>query len=515
MKKVVSGNELKEKMKEAVDLLCDTVKTTLGPKGSNSIIDHSSFSPFITNDGVTIACNIESDDEIVNTILELAKESSIKTNEKVGDGTTTTLVLLQSIFTLGMQSIENGMNPIILKRKLDEIRDNLILDIKKLSSIPSDKQLLHIASLSANSKEIGKVIFDAYQKTENKEAITIMDSNKEETEVIYKKGYVMDSILASPYFLKNKKELKLSNAFVLLSNAYLSDIEDIASVINECISKKRSLVLIAEEYATEFIEQLVSLHLNDTLSVCLLKTPEYGQNKFYLLEDLSILTSAKIMNASEDDPLHCLGCISEVKIDFEQTIFSFKANKKIENRMEELKGYMSNSSFDNEFLQKRIAMFQSGLVEIHVGAKTQTECRELKMRYDDALCAIASSKEGIVPGCGILLYKLAENFGNYEEVELIMKQSLKTPFYQIMYNAGLNGNSIIEEIKKERYSKVYNVISDNYEDICDTEVIDPTEVVVNSITNAISIAGMLLTTTSLVLNECQNNMNKISEYNEL
>lgn len=513
MKKVVSGNELKEKMKEAVNLLCDTVKSTLGPKGCNSIIDHSSFSPFITNDGVTIASNIESDDEVVNTILTLAKESSVKTNEKVGDGTTTTLVLLQSIFTLGMKSIENGMNPIFLKRQLDEMRDRIVLEIKKSSRLPSEEELLHIASLSANSKEIGKIIFDAYKYTGSKEAITIIETNQEETKLIYKKGYIIDSILASPYFLRNKQELTLSNSYVLLLNAYLDDIDVIADILNECLSKKRSLLLIAEDYSAEFIQQIVSLYLSDSLSICLLKTPEYGQNKLDIVEDLSILTSAKIIDTTDNITLDCIGHTSEVKINSEQTLFSFTSNKKIENRIKELEG--APSSFENEFVQKRISMFQNGLVEIHVGAKTQTECRELKMRYDDALCAIASSKNGVVPGSGLLLYKLSQNLEDNNEVESIIKETLKAPFYQIMYNAGVDGNKIIEEIKKEKYKRIYNVITDYYEDIDHTEVIDPAEVVINSVTNAISIAGMLLTTTSLVINEYQNNLNKISEYNEI
>ena len=232
MKKVVSGNVLKEKMIEAIDLLCDTVKVTLGPKGNNVIIDHSNFSPFITNDGVTIAENIESDDEITNTILELAKEASIKTNEIVGDGTTTTLVLLQSIFKEGLKVINEGVSPIILKQEIDESLNKIIELLKSKSRKPTNNDLLNISTISSNDKKIGKLIYEAYLKTQNKDAIKIIETNDIDCSLNFIKGYNFETVIASPYYFNEFKEINITNCKILIIDKTLEGIEEVANVLN-------------------------------------------------------------------------------------------------------------------------------------------------------------------------------------------------------------------------------------------------------------------------------------------
>lgn len=510
MKKVVTNKELQDKIDEAIELLCGTVKKTLGPKGNNIIIDHSSFSPFITNDGVTIARNIESDDEITNTILELAKESSIKTDDKVGDGTTTTLVLLESIYKNGRKAIEKGINPILLKKEIDKFLPTLIEKIKKKSYLPEKKDLKRIAKISSNSEEIGNIVSEVFDKIKTKNSITLSESQNEKTEVIYKHGYILETLIASDYFFKDKEYIDLNNPLVLVIDNYVNDLNKLENAFNFIIDNKKSLLIFAEDYSDKFINEILSLYLYHNINIYLLKIPEYGKNKLDVIDDLVLISNCKVIENEEYISLDMFGESSHIKIEKKETIISFKKNKKIEKKVEELK---QNNS--NEFSNKRIAMFNYGLAEIKVGAITNAERREKKMRYEDSLCALESSKDGVIPGSGIVLYEVSESLSSQNEIEQIFKQALKEPFNQIMINSGLNNEEIIKEIKKSKYKKIYNVYNDNFENINNTEVLDSLNVVINSLANATSTASMLLTTTSLIINEYQNNINKINDYQEL
>lgn len=515
MKRVVGNLELREKMGVAVNMLCDTVKTTLGPKGSNVIIDHSTFSPFITNDGVTIAMNIESEDEVINTILEIAKEASINTNDKVGDGTTTTLVLLQSIFNNGIKLIEGGKNPIILKRELDENLDYITNYLKRECYKPKKDDLYNVASISANSYELGKLITDAYLKVNDINAITIKENNINETSVVYRKGYTIDTLIGSQYFFKDSNQIKLNNCNILVVNNYINDIEEIANILNYIIKNKEELLIICEDYSDLFMNQLLSLFLNENVEIYLLKVPEYGKNKLDILNDLSLISDCKIVDDTSFISERVLGKIKSINIDKDKSTFYVKDNTKINEKINELKSLNNKDDLDTNFINKRISMLKNGLIEILIGASTDTERREKKMRCDDALYAINASLEGVLPGSGIKLYELSETLPLINEGANILKKSLKEPFNQIMYNSGLDSSLIINNIKKENYDIIYNINSDSYEKIKETKVIDPLNVVINSIINSISIAGMLLTTTSLVINEYQNNSGKINSYTEL
>lgn len=515
MKRVVKDKELKEKMREAIDLLCDTVKVTLGPKGNNVMIDHSNFSPFITNDGVTIAQNIESDDEVINTILEFAKEASIKTNEIVGDGTTTTLVLLQSIYNEYEKIIKEGVNPLIIKKELENVLFDIINKIYIKSSSPKKKDLLNIATISSNDEFIGKIVSDAYLNAKNKSAISIKEVDSEKTLLKLIKGYKVETMFASPYFLNDKKEIRLNNALVLLFDDKVKDLDELSFILNEVINKNKSLIIIANDYSEDIINDIVSLNIDKMLNIYLLKTTNYGFKQINILKDISAITNARIIK-HDIALLNDLG-LTNVYINEETTTFSFIINNRINDRIKEIEKELENARNDYErnFFLRNLSMFNTCLAIIEVGATTKTERREKKMRYDDALCAIDISKNGVLPGSGISLLEIADSLSDDNYGSGILKKALIAPINQILINAGLNNEKIIEEIRQNNYKIIYNVKTEEFENIRTTNIKDPTEVIVNSLKNACSIASMLLTSSNLIINEYKNNYNKINDFNEL
>ncbi len=515
MKKVVSGKELQDKMVEAINLLCDTVKITLGPKGNNVIIDYSTFSPFITNDGVTIAENITSEDEVINTILELAKEASIKTNDNVGDGTTTTLVLLQSIFNEGIKLINNGISPIILKRELDNCLEIIICKLKSMAHTPNKEELKRVAIISSNDEVIGENITNAYLKVLNRDAISIKEGEEDITKINYLKGYMIDSLLASPYFLKGLNKKIYNEPYLLLINNNLADIEFIAAIINRVIAEKEDLIIIANDYTEEVIQNILEINMNYEKEIILLKTPEFGFKQIEILKDLEVISNAKIINDINNISNYFLGRVSRIEIDNEKVIFNYQNNNHIKDYLMKLKKDLKNTTSEMDFISSRINMFKKGKVEILVGAKTTTERREAKMRYDDAMWAISTAREGILPGSGITLAKISNELDDNSNASIILKIALNKPLKQILDNSGLNYEEIYHELKDKKFNILYNINTNIYEDIKDTLVIDPLNVVINAIKNAISIASMLLTTTSIIINEYQNNMNIVNNYTEM
>lgn len=503
MKKVVTGNELKEKMIYAVNMLCDTVKTTLGPSGNNIIIDHSTFSPFITNDGVTIAQNIESEDEVINTILELSKESSIKTNETVGDGTTTTLVFLQSIFNDGINYIEKGINPIRLKNDLDESLKKYIEKIKEYSFKPTNNDLINIAKISSNDEEIGSVVGSVYNKIKTKEAIKVIESDKNYIE--YLDGYIFESTPVSNLFFNDNKEINYTNSKVMIIKKLLEDINEIGDILNTI---KDSLLIIGE-FSEYFINQILSYNMETHSKICLVNISEYGNKLISILKDISAITNAQIIDKYITKDM--LGFAKNIIITKEKVTISFIRNDKITSRINDIKD--NEEIIDYEFVNKRISMLKSGLANIYITAPTITERREKHMRYDDAVCAVDSAYSGVIIGSGVTLLKVKENITDESISDKIISNALEKPFNQIMINSGINSNEKFNEIKSSNYSKVYNVKTNTYDK--DNIVIDSTNVVINALTNAISIAGMLLTTTSIVINEYKNDMCKINDYTEL
>ncbi len=514
MRKVVRGEVLDKKMQEAVNLLCDTVKETLGPNGNNVIIDHSDFSPFITNDGVTIALNICSDDEIVNTILELAKEASVKTNENVGDGTTTTLVLLQSIFNNAREFIRNGKSPIILKEELKEAGYEISELLKQYSHIPSADELESIACISSNDNKIGKEICEVYLKILEKDAILIKETNNDKTIINYTSGYTFDSLLASSYFLNHLSFKTINNPYILIVNNELNNIEEIAIILNKVINDKRSLVILATDYSDTFVNDILSLNMELESEIILFKTPLYGIKRNLILEDIKIISNAEIVKDSTKINLDFLGEVLNIKFDNNEVTINFKFNDKVKAQIIKLNNELKETN-EKEFVQKRITMLEHGSAEILVGAETETERREAKMRYEDALNAIHYASYGVVPGSGILYNLISDKIDAKNTGYQILKSSLSKPMEQILENAGLDSESIITKIKDSNYQILYNVKSGQYEDIEKTIVLDPLNVVINALVNAISIASMLLSTTSLVINEFNPNIPKINDISEI
>jgi chaperonin GroEL len=511
LKQVISGKNLKDKMIEAVTLLCDTVKSTLGPSGNNVIINESNLTPFITNDGVTIAQNITSDDEAISTILELTKEASIKTNETVGDGTTTTLVLLENIFLSGLKLVDEGYNPIKLKNDITNITNKIVSTLETLKLKTTDTFLYNIASVSSGSTEIGKLLSDAYLKTPN---LKLLESKSNTSSYIIMPGYSFETIYASPYFNQKHQEISLNNAFIFLTTDYLDDINSIAPIINSVMDSNKSLVIIAEDYSDTLINELVLQNYEHKLNVVALKTPEYGLKKYDVLKDLSVLTNSLIFNRNlnilyENAKLSDLGKSKLVKInDSTTSIIGFNTNKlNLDKYIEELNQELltTDDEFSKEYLQSRISKLQNGIGLIYVGAKTDLERKYLRMRYEDAICAINSSKNGILPGGGLAYLKVKSLITSDNLGEQLVLNALSSPLEQIILNAGQE-LSIIDNIESKNCDYLYNALTNKLESIKETEIMDSFDVIKNAIINASSIASMLLTTNFLVinLNEIQN-----------
>ena len=508
MKKVITGKELYDCEEKAIALLCGTVKKTLGPRGSNAIIDHSLMNPFITNDGVTIARNIESEDERINTILTLAKEASIKTDETVGDGTTTTLVLLESLFKSGLAKIKDGLNPHLLKNELDDALESIIEEIKKESKIPTEENYYNIASIAASNKNIGKLITRMYLKVGS--AIKIEESKTSETYTKIINGYSFEPLLASPYFFNNTNEIIYKNSLILIMIKEVNEIGEISEIINYTIEKRIPLVILATDYTEEVINEVLSLNLSKITNVTLLKLPEYGLHQMEVLKDLEIISNAKIAKSSDELSLNNLGKCEEIKITKElATINNNLQSKVIKRHINNLKEKIStiDDDFELEFQSNRLSKLTNGIGIIYVGATTTTEAREKKMRFDDAFCALNCAANGIIPGSGLILLKIKENLETKNNGSIILKEALDKPFMQILENVGINPSNIYNKIKAGDFNIIYNVFENKFETISKTKVIDPTTVVITSLKNAVSIAGMLLTTTSLIINEQQESIN--------
>lgn len=497
MKKIVSGDELFEYMSKSVGLLCDTVKKTLGPIGTNVIIDHSDFSPFITNDGVTIAKNIESEEPVENTILELTKEASIKTDEKVGDGTTTTLVLLEAIFLNGISLIKDGKKSIVIRRELEESLDNYLKMLENLMKMPSDSELLNIAINSANDAKIGQNVYEVLKKVKNRNAIFLLDSPEEETSIKYYKGYQLDTVLASPHFL-DSTEVTFDNALVVFADSDIISTEEIAFAINESLEKNSPLVIVANDYSEEVINDILTLKFENKIKTVFLKNPEYGENQIKVCEDLSVIAHNNIYTTLSDLNYRHIGRISHIKIDNKKVIFSFLIDDDILKYVEKLNN--TPNSANDVFNDRRLAMLSTGLAEISIGGISKTEIREKHMRYDDALWATSVAKNGVIPGSGLAFLQIKENYSPCTDGDKIIWNSLDKPFQNIIENAGLD-NKIFEKIKNSDFQILYNVKTGNFEDLENTTVIDPLDVVKESLKNAVSIGSMLLSTSCLVINE--------------
>lgn len=501
MKKIISGEELKDVMREAVNLLCNTVSSTLGPTGNNVLINSSEATPFFTNDGVTIASNIESADERINTVLEIVKEASLKTNELVGDGTTTTLVLLQNIFNLGLEEINKGINKIILKNDLLSHMDYIVEELKKLKRTPTKNDMLNIAITSSNDIEIGTLTTNVFLKMNSKYSIKLEESRTEKTYTVNKRGYnILINKISSMYFSKNDN-IELKNTKVLILKGYLDSLESISDIINDTLINDNNLIIFVEGM-NESIKNEVLVYFFNHKNIFIVEIEEYASHRDKQEEDISKLTSCTIKNIEyENVSYNDLGLINNAIINQNEIILinnNNECNELINYLKEELK--RCNSDYEKDFINSRISKLESGITTIYVGGTTKSEKKEKIMRYEDAICALETAKNGVIAGEGISYLKVGKTLKSDSIGSLILKQSLEKPFEKVIENLGLEYNQIKEKIINNNYELIYDYKTNKCISINKSNIIDPVDVIICSFKNALSIASILLSTSSLVIN---------------
>lgn len=500
MKEVISNNELRDVIRNASNLICDAVSSSLGPKGNNVLINTSEEPVFITNDGVTVAKSIESEDKRVNTVLEIIKEASLKTDEIVGDGTTTTLVLLKNIINEGLDKIEKGKNAVALKNELLSCLEEVIEEINKLKRIPSNEDLIRVASVSSNDKEIGNIIFEVYSKMKNKYSIKLEESKNEETYYEIKKGYSVDIDILNMYF-ENKDEIVLNNSNILLLNGYLSSLNEISDIVNESLSRNKNIVIFCDDYEESLLKEAYIYHLKDNKNIFIFKYPDYASRKEMIKEDISILTSSKIKDINLENIYFSDLGVSEKVIINKEEIMLINDNENIDNHLLKLKNKNISDDYEREFIEERISKLENGIATIYVGGITKTEKREKIMRFVDAINAVDIASKGVVVGEGITLLKISNIIQSNTIGEKIIKETLNVPFKKIIENSGLDYEKINKVITDSDYNLIYNFENNDYESIDDTFIIDPVNVIIESLKNACSIGSLLLTTNYLVINE--------------
>lgn len=501
MKQVISGDVLRKYILDAINLICNTVSATLGPNGNNVLINSRDEPCFVTNDGVTIARNIESDNKIINSILEIVKESSLKTNELVGDGTTTTLVLLQSIYNEGIKKIDNGKSPIILKNELNKSIEKIIKEINKVSRKPTKSELTSIAVTSANDKNIGKFLSNIYFKMKSKYAIKLENGNKDKTYYEIKKGYNIEIDNISSVYFQNKDGIELNNCYILCLKGYLSSLEQISDIINECITNNKNLIIFVDDVEKEVYQELLVYYLSYNKKIFVFTLTDYGLRKEKIQIDIENITKCIIKNIDyESISFDDLGS-SDITINKNEVIIYSDNDVKyyIEKLKKELKN--TDSEYDKEFIGNRLSKLEKGNTIVYIGGKTKTEIKEKIMRYEDSLCALSVASNGIVLGGGITLLSISDKIKCETDGDEILKKVLIVPFVTISKNSGKDYKNILDDIKYNNYECIYNFKNNELEKMDNTSVLDSKEVLICSLKTAISIASMLLTTNYLVIND--------------
>ena len=511
----------RDRLKKGMDILTDAVKVTLGPKGRNVVIDKKFGSPAVTKDGVTVAKEIELEDEFENLGAQLVKEVASKTNDKAGDGTTTATILAHAISTIGLKNVTAGANPMDLKRGIDKAVKTVVEELKKQSKEVGNnyEKIKQVATISANNdNEIGKLIADAMQKVSRDGVITVEEAKGTETSVEVVEGMQFDRGYISPYFVTNteKMETVLENPYILITDKKISVMKDLLPVLEPVAQNGRPLLIIAEDVEGEALATLVVNKLRGTLKVAAVKAPGFGDRRKEMLEDIAILTGGTVISEDkglklESATVDMLGEAEKITIDKENTtIVNGKGSKEdIEKRIAQIKAQIeaSTSEYDKEKLQERLAKLAGGVAVIYIGAASEVEMKEKKDRVEDALNATrAAVEEGIVPGGGVALIrttKALEGLNGSNEDETIgiqiVKKAVEEPLKQIVKNAGLEGAVIVENVKAKDGDYGFNAYTEKYENLYESGVIDPTKVTRIAIENAASIAGMFLTTEAVLV----------------
>ncbi|HET6342190.1 MAG TPA: chaperonin GroEL [Gemmatimonadota bacterium] len=507
-------------LKRGVDKLADAVKVTLGPKGRNVVLDKKFGSPTVTKDGVTVAKEIELEDAVENMGAQMLKEVASKTSDIAGDGTTTATVLAQAIYREGLKSVTAGLNPMSLKRGIDQAVETVVEQLQKLSvATKGKKEIAQVGTISANNdSEIGDLIADAMEKVGKDGVITVEEAKSLETYLETVDGMQFDRGYLSPYFVTNpdKMETELEEPYILIHDKKISTMKDLLPVLEKVAQAGRPLLLIAEDVEGEALATLVVNKIRGTLKVAGVKAPGFGDRRKQMLQDIAVLTGGQVISEEvgfklENVVLKDLGQAKRVVIDKDNTTIVDGAGKQadIQGRIKAIKQQVetTTSDYDKEKLQERLAKLAGGVAVINVGAATETEMKEKKARVEDALHATrAAVEEGIVPGGGVAflraqkaLEKMAlEDTDEQRGVEIV-KKALEEPAKWIIQNAGLEGAVYVEKIKAEKKTVGFNAQTMQFEDLMEAGVIDPTKVARTALQNAASIAGLLLTTEAVVV----------------
>ena len=518
-KEIKFGEDARKKMLDGVNKLADTVKVTLGPKGRNVVLDKSFGAPLITNDGVTIAKEIELDDKYENIGARLVKEVATKTNDIAGDGTTTATVLAQSIIKEGVKNVAAGGDPMAIKRGIDKAVDAAVEGLKDISSeINGKEDIARVASISANNNEIGELIAEAMEKVSKDGVITIEESKTATTGLNVVEGMQFDKGYISPYFVTDtdKMETVMENPYILITDKKISNIQEILPLLENLMQQSGKLLIIADDIESEALSTLVLNKLRGVLNVAAVKAPGFGDRRKEMLEDIAVLTGGEVITSDlglelKDTTVEQLGRAKQVKIQKENTIIVDGAGdkEKLAARVKQIRTQLeeTTSEFDKEKLQERLAKIAGGVAVIEVGAATEVEMKEKKLRIEDALSATkAAVEEGIVAGGGTALVdiipsveKSLKDLNEEEKVGAkIVLRALEEPVRQIAANAGLEGAVILNKIKSSEVGIGFNAAKEEYVDMKKAGIVDPTKVTRTALQNAASIASMILTTESVV-----------------
>ncbi|MBU1090435.1 MAG: chaperonin GroEL [Candidatus Omnitrophica bacterium] len=518
-KQLLFKDEARRKLLSGVEQLSAAVKVTLGPKGRNVVLDKKFGSPTITKDGVTVAKEIDLEDAFENMGAQMVKEVAEKTSDIAGDGTTTATVLAEAIYREGLKNVTSGVNPMALKRGIEKAVEKVIEELKKLSTpIKDKKEVAQVASIAANcDSAIGDLIAEAMDKVGKDGVITVEEAKSMATTLEVVEGMQFDQGYLSPYFVSDaeRMEVLLDEPYILIHEKKISSLKDLLPLLEKIARTGKPLLILAEEVEGEALATLVVNKIRGTLSACAVKAPGYGDRRKEMLDDIAVLTNGKAITEDlgiklENVDIEDLGRAKKVRIDKENTTIVEGAGKTgaINARIAQIRKQIdeSDSDYDKEKLQERLAKLSGGVAVINVGAATETEMKEKKARVEDALHATrAAVEEGIIPGGGVGLLRTIPTLEKLrlegdEKIGVdIVKRALEEPIRQIAHNAGLEGSVVVDRVKKEKTNVGYDVNQDNYVDMINAGVIDPTKVTRSALQNASSIAALLLTTEALIV----------------
>ena len=520
-KEIKYGAEARAALEAGVNQLADTVRVTLGPKGRNVVLDKSFGAPLITNDGVTIAKEIELEDAFENMGAQLVKEVATKTNDVAGDGTTTATVLAQAMVNAGMKNLAAGANPIILRKGMKKATACAVEAIGKMSQKVNGKEhIARVAAISAGDEAVGQLVADAMEKVSNNGVITIEESKTMQTELDLVEGMQFDRGYISAYMATDmdKMEAVLDNPYILITDKKISNIQEILPLLEQIVQSGAKLLIIAEDVEGEALTTLIVNKLRGTFNVVAVKAPGYGDRRKAMLEDIAILTGGTVISSElgyelKDTTMDMLGRAKSVKVQKENTVIVDGEGDKeaLQSRIAQIKKQIeeTTSDFDREKLQERLAKLSGGVAVIRVGAATETEMKEAKLRLEDALAATrAAVEEGIICGGGSAynhaskeVAKLAASLEGDEKTGAgIVLKALEAPLYHIAANAGLEGSVIINKVRESEVGVGFDALKEEYVDMVSAGILDPAKVTRSALQNATSVASTLLTTESVVAN---------------